>query len=177
MPQQIDGKINLADYLCEVSESLYGCEPFIRQAVDMIKGLKKTGHRLWVLGNGGSLAIGQHFAQDLIKMRGVKAHAMTCPSMITAYTNDESFEDSFYSPLSVLKSTGDLVIIFSCSGNSRNYEKIVTGVLPVISVVGCDGGFLKEKSDLCVHVKNKNYQICETAFCAVADLINLGLGE
>lgn len=170
-------KYNLATYLDALSFSLSESEGQINKIVSAIRMLRDEDKRLWILGNGGSLAIGQHFAQDLVKMRGVRAQALTCPSMITAYTNDESFENSFKSPLSVLMGKDDGVMIFSCSGTSRNYKEVVAAGWPLLSVVGCDGGFLKEKSDICVHVKNNNYQICETAFCVIADLVLAELEE
>lgn len=170
-------KYNLGTYIEALSVSLSDSDGQISKIVSAIKILRQEDKRLWILGNGGSLAIAQHFAQDLVKMRGVRAHAMTCPSMITAYTNDESFEQSFKLPLSVLKGKDDGVMIFSCSGSSRNYREVADAGWPLIAVVGCEGGFLKEKSDICVHVKNHNYQICETAFCVVADLVIAELGE
>lgn len=170
----------LASYLDSVNDSLKGCEPDIQRAIDVIREVRERGRRLWVLGNGGSLAIAQHFAQDLVKMRYIRAQAFTCPSMLTAYTNDQSFEECMSSPLSVLMDEDDAILIFSCSGRSRNYMELlkpknIRG--PIISVVGCDGGFLKQHSKVAVHVKNENYQVCETAFCVVADLINLALEE
>lgn len=164
-------KFNLGTYLEALSVSLKDTDAEIAKIVQIIKDVRTEKRRLWILGNGGSLAIGQHFAQDLIKMCGVRAHAMTCPSMITAYTNDESFEESFNAPLSVLREHGDAILIFSCSGNSRNYGRVLGIGSPIISIVGSDGGFLKKHSEVCVHVKNQNYQICETAFCVVADLV------
>ena len=138
---------------------------------DMISAISGANY-VWVLGNGGSLAIAQHFAQDLLKMCEVKALAMNDPSVITAYTNDHSFEWAYYNPLNTLKNENDIVIIFSCSGRSRNYTEFVTEKKgKLLSVVGTTGGFLKEKSDLCIHVDSEDYQVCETAFCIICDLI------
>lgn len=165
-------------YLDEIKESLAGNEDSFIGTVETIREVFKNGKTIWILGNGGSLAIAQHFAQDLLKMRGIKARTLNCPSVITAYSNDRDFEDCYYGPLKILWENGDLIIIFSCSGNSRNYLDISShGFDKLIAIVGTDGGVLKNTADICIHAKSENYQICETAFCVIADLINIELGE
>lgn len=173
-------KFNVEVYLESLSVAMWGTDKAGEDIIRTIRKAKESNRRVWILGNGGSLAIAQHFAQDLVKMRGIRAHAFTCPSMLTAYTNDQSFEESMSAPLSVLMDPMDPIIIFSCSGNSRNYPAFFKRPYPrgpIVSVVGCDGGFLKKESDICLHVQNHNYQICETAFCVVADLVIADLEE
>lgn len=165
-------KIGISSYLAEVQKSLENCTNEISLAVDMIAKNNKEGRTLWVLGNGGSLAIAQHFAQDLLKLGNVRAIALNCPSIISAYANDDGFESVYFNPIKKLMRANDLVMIFSCSGSSRNYEKFMaSGKIPIISVVGTTGGFLKQNSDLVIHVKSMDYQVSETAFCIIADLI------
>ena len=144
----------------------------ILSAARVISDAKARGARVWIIGNGGSMAIAQHFAQDMLKMAEVRAQTVNCPSILTAFSNDHSFDYAFFAPLLVLRDKNDPVIIFSCSGQSRNYiEFISQDVQPIVAVVGTDGGFLKGKAKVCVHVRSIDYQICETAFCLVADLI------
>jgi len=162
------------EYLEQISAAMNGVEADIENIVSTLSTAKKEGDRVWVLGNGGSLAIAQHFAQDLVKLCSVKAHALNCPSLITAHMNDDGFEYGFFNPIDKLASEWDIVLILSCSGKSRNYIEFVSGFPAkrmILSVVGTDGGFLKEKSDVCVHIKSDDYQICETAFCVVCDLV------
>ena len=135
-------KIN--NYLLGIGESLSDVEKDIEKATTIIDAIRKVRRRLWVLGNGGSMAIAQHFAQDLLKMNGVITQAINCPSILTAFTNDESFENSFSLPLQIMMRDGDGILIFSCSGSSRNYKSVVRIKRgPIISIVGTDGGFLK----------------------------------
>lgn len=176
-------KFDLNLYIDALHLSLEECDAAVEKIVGLMKEAKQNKKRVWVLGNGGSLAIAQHFAQDLVKMRGVRAHAMTCPSMITAYSNDEKFAECFSMPLEKLVDDGDVIMAFSCSGKSRNYQRIfstswsIFSKLKKIAVVGTDGGFMNDLADVSVHVKNNNYQICETAFCVVADLVLADLEE
>ena len=163
-------------YLGRVSEAMAGTQDSIRSAWEMMRLVKKKNRTVWCLGNGGSLAIAQHFAQDLLKMGDMRAQSINCPSIITAYTNDQRFEDCFFTPVRRLSEPSDLIVIFSCSGKSRNYIEFISNFSeerrnPIIAIVGTNGGFLSEKADCCVHIKSDDYQICETAFCVVSDLL------
>jgi len=165
-------------YLGNLAEATKGIDLEVMELEEAIFELHKAGKRLWILGNGGSLAVAQHFAQDLVKARGVRAQCLNDPSVITAYSNDQRFDYCFYAPLRVLMAAGDGVLVFSCSGKSRNFiEFISQETVPLFAVVGTDGGFLKEKAKVCVHVESQDYALCETAFSMVADLINYGLEE
>ena len=170
--------MELESYLTSIKNSLESDEVKISLIVDEIKKAKKRGSRVWVLGNGGSLAIAQHFAQDLLKMYSVRAQCLNDPSIITAYANDEAFGQCFAMPLKILLDKDDLVIAFSCSGSSSNYQIIFSQFKCFkIAIVGTDGGFMKRLSNIFIHAKSESYQVCEAAFGIVADLINIGLED
>ena len=159
-------------HLRAIADALRGVEPAVVQLVGMVRAARDAGRRLWILGNGGSMAIAQHCAQDLLKCCAVRAQSTNDPSVLTAYANDHAFEYAFYSPLLTLRDPDDPVLIFSCSGKSRNYTEFVSSpVHPLAVVVGTDGGFLKARADVAVHVRSRDYQVCETAFQVVADLV------
>lgn len=169
---------DIVPYIEEIGAAMGSCQESVRDLQRVVLAAKFANRRVWCLGNGGSLAIAQHFAQDLVKLAGVRAHTINCPSMLMAYSNDDGFEYSFFNPFRLMSEEGEPVIIFSCSGKSRNYIEFVSGFSdggarrnPVIAVIGTDGGFLLQKADLAVHIKSDDYQVCETAFCIVADLV------
>lgn len=173
--------LRIKEYVKLVKASLVELDDDIEKVSIILSKVKKEKGRVWILGNGGSLAIAQHFSQDLLKMCSVRAHTINCPSLITAYSNDDTFDFSYFNPVIKLIDAGDPIIIFSCSGKSRNYVEFVSGFPemknPIISIVGTDGGFLKQKSTICVHVKSLDYQVCETAFCMISDLLVKSLEE
>lgn len=174
-------EIFLDRYLAEISAAMRGLDSDIEHAFNHLRIAKANGRRVLVLGNGGSLAIAQHFAQDLLKLCRVRAWTINCPSMITAHANDDGFEMSYYNPAMKLLDEHDPIIMFSCSGKSRNYIEFFSDFgkvrNPVISIVGTDGGFMKTKSQVSIHVKSNDYQVCETAFCVIADVMVKGLLE
>lgn len=174
-------QISVKGYTDRLSDSMAGLDAGLFEIYKHLVEAKVSGARVLIMGNGGSLAIAQHFAQDLLKLCSVRAWVINCPSMITAHSNDDGFELSFFNQAVKMLDEDDLIFIFSCSGKSRNYASFVDGSLKtkntVISVVGVDGGFLKIQSNLSLHVKSNDYQICETAFCVIADVLVKSLLE
>lgn len=121
---------------------------------------------LFVIGNGGSAASASHFAQDLAKgvfinnqgeRKRIKALSLVdnVPYM-TALANDDGYENIFSGQLINFASMGDVLIVISGSGNSKNIIKAVDFArengIEVIGITGYDGGYLKEHSDISVHV-------------------------
>ena len=144
----------------------------IKKAVDRIHITDSSGGTVWVVGNGGSLAIAQHFAQDLLKTCGIRSQALNDGSVITAYSNDAAFSKCHEGPLKILwRHKKDTLIVFSCSGSSRNVADLNQHFNPLIAIVGTSGGSMKQSSNICVHVKSEEYDICETAFSVVADVL------
>ena len=91
-------------------------------------------NRVFICGNGGSAANAIHMANDFISV-GVKAHALTGDvSTLTAIANDYSYEEVFSRQLFVLAEEGDLLIVLSGSGNSKN----VAQALAAADKIGMD---------------------------------------
>lgn len=155
-----------------------GNDVSIRRAEAQIRITYSMGGTVWVVGNGGSLAIAQHFAQDLLKTCKVRAQTLNDGSVITAYANDIAFSKCHEEPLSVLFKPGrDCLVIFSCSGSSRNVADLPYKFNPVIAIIGTDGGSLIKDSDICIHVNSHDYDVCETGFSIVADILIQNLKE
>ncbi len=86
------------------------------------------------------------------------------PTMM-AVANDIGYEEIFRFPLKNKMKQGDILIGVSGSGNSKNiinameYAKSIGN--KTISIVGYDGGRMKEIADYCIHVNIHNMQIAE----------------
>jgi D-sedoheptulose 7-phosphate isomerase len=94
-------------------------------AEEMYTCLRKNGKILFC-GNGGSAADSQHLAAELVgrflqERRALPGIALTVnPSVVTAVSNDWSFDDVFARQVQALMSKDDLLICISASGNSAN---------------------------------------------------------
>jgi len=97
----------------------------VEDAIDMLRTAKENKGNVWVVGNGGSAATAEHFANDLLKMARIKSIAL--PGMvptITAFGNDDGWENMFKHPLLTLHGPNDVLVAISCSGNSPNVYEV-----------------------------------------------------
>ena len=101
---------------------LAGLEPVARQLAAALK----NGGKFLIMGNGGSAADAQHIAAELvgrykIERPGLAAIALsTDSSILTAWSNDYSYETVFSRQVEALARRGDIVWGISTSGNSAN---------------------------------------------------------
>lgn len=113
----------------------------------------KRSRAIFIAGNGGSLAISQHFVTDLVKLNQFdnrfKAVALgQNASLVSALSNDISFKNAFSIELSNSAEPGDLLIIISSSGRSENLITLaVQGIelgCEVYSITGFSDSTLKK---------------------------------
>ncbi|MBU6390671.1 MAG: D-sedoheptulose 7-phosphate isomerase [Planctomycetes bacterium] len=138
----------------------------IREVADIIVRAFKNNHRLYLIGNGGSAADAQHIAGELIgrfKMnrRPLPALALTTDSsIITALANDFGYDTCFARQVEALAASGDVLLAFSTSGNSKgilNAVQIAKNLGAVtIGFTGKDGGLLKNAVDICLKIPSNN---------------------
>lgn len=94
-------------------------------AAILIETLRR-GNKILVCGNGGSAADAQHFAAEMVgrferERPGLPCIALTTDtSLLTAWSNDYSFEGVFARQVATLGSPGDVLIGITTSGNSPN---------------------------------------------------------
>jgi D-sedoheptulose 7-phosphate isomerase len=114
--------------------------------------------QIFLVGNGGSAATASHMANDLNKltivegMPRMKAMALTDNvPLITAWSNDTSYENAFSEQLVNFIQPGDIVICISASGNSPNILRAIEvarqSEATVIGFTGQPGGKLRELAD------------------------------
>ena len=158
-------KIILNKKLLKLSDSI------IFSAKKIFKTIKNGG-KIFICGNGGSAAIANHYVCDYLKF--LRQHSKLKPKVIslsnnleviTAISNDISYDKIFKYQAESLLEKNDLLIIISSSGNSKNIKEVLKfskkkGV-KVIGFSGFDGGYLKKNSDISVHISAKNYGISE----------------
>ncbi len=95
-----------------------------------VKSVKKGG-KIFFCGNGGSAADSQHLAAELVgkflKLRkAIPAISLTSnSSILTAISNDVSFEAVFVRQLEALSSKKDVLYAISTSGKSKNINNAI----------------------------------------------------
>ena len=94
----------------------------------------KSNNSIFVCGNGGSASVANHFLCDYNK--GIKKTSKkkllpkiislsSSVEVITAIGNDIDFDDIFIHQIENLYEKNDLLILFSCSGKSKNIIKLI----------------------------------------------------
>jgi len=155
---------SILQYLEEVQATL-GVLPleYIRNAVDLLLSANYAGSTVFIMGNGGSAATASHFACDLAKgtitsgRPRFRALALTDNvPLMTAWSNDVSYDDVFADQLSGLMRRADVVVAISGSGNSANVLQAVKVARRMggitIGLSGFDGGQLSTMVDVPVVV-------------------------
>jgi len=139
---------------------------------DVLRTAQLKGKRIFVMGNGGSAAAAAHFTCDLGKnTRQPDQPRLRVISLVdnlsglTAYANDEGYENVFSEPLLSLAEQGDVAVAISGSGNSPNVLKAMEtakrlGVITV-GLTGFEGGKLKSMVDYCIVVPSHNMERIE----------------
>ena len=152
----------IKEYFSRVSEALDKADCVVLEEIAwLIIETKKSGARIFTAGNGGSAATASHFVNDLIKGCQVYGRAgfnATCLCdalpVLTCLANDFSYEDVFVKQLQTMARSGDVLILFSGSGNSPNILRAAEyGAklgMEVIAFSGRDGGALESLCGVCV---------------------------
>jgi D-sedoheptulose 7-phosphate isomerase len=160
----------------------------ISKALNILQACYERDGRIYVFGNGGSLAIATHWVADFNKTvfshhldeHARRFQAMRLPSTeseITAWANDVGYDMVFAGPLKNYLRDSDVIIAISSSGNSPNIVKAVEiakkNHVPVIGVSGFDGGKLNELADAKILVASKagEYEVVESVHDAIMHLM------
>jgi D-sedoheptulose 7-phosphate isomerase len=141
-------------------------------AIDLIKEKYDAGKKIFTCGNGGSAHTASHYITDWNKMiylaTGRKFRGISlCDNIgvITAFSNDISYEEVFCGQLKTLMDEGDLVIGISGSGNSANVINAIEYANKnggdTLAIVGYDGGALRKIAKKSVWVPSFDMQLCE----------------
>ena len=97
----------------------------IEEGMAHLAACLRNGHRVAFCGNGGSAAIAQHLAAELVgryqyERRALPALALSDPSVVTALGNDYGFDFVFSRQVEAHLGANDLLIAMSTSGQSWN---------------------------------------------------------
>ncbi|MBA2678613.1 MAG: SIS domain-containing protein [Ktedonobacteraceae bacterium] len=136
-------------------------KPLTDAAVLLVETLR-SGHKVLVVGNGGSAAEAQHFAAELVgrfkrdRMPYAVISLATDTAILTAVANDYGYQDVFARQLRALGQPGDLLIAFSTSGESENVLRAAEVghqcLLKVVAITGERPSRLEALSDVTVRV-------------------------
>jgi len=171
------------NYFAELEQMLHSLSrTHLQQVLALLEVAYQHGHRIFILGNGGSAATASHFALDLAKNTitpgapRLKAISLTDHvPLITAWSNDTAYEHIFEEQLANLIEAGDVVIGISASGNSPNVINAMRLAkqtrAATIGLLGAKGGVLKTLVDAYILAPGQNIEQEEDAHLILAHVI------
>ncbi len=160
----------------------------ISRAINIVQSVYERGGRIYIFGNGGSLALATHWVSDFnktvfshdLEKHSRRFQAIRLPSTeeeLSAWANDVGYDMVFAGPLQNYLQEADCIIAISSSGNSNNIIKAVelakSRHIQVVGLSGFDGGKLNELADAKILVKTERgkYGIVEGAHAVILHLI------
>ncbi|MBM4419443.1 MAG: SIS domain-containing protein [Chloroflexi bacterium] len=160
---------HIATYLNEVGQIAAALDQTqIRAVLEILKGTRARGGRLFFLGVGGSAANASHAVNDFRKLAEIETSAPTDNvSELTARTNDDGFETTFAQWL-ITSNLGARDTVFILSVGGGNLEKNVSVNIvhalqlakergaKIARIVGRDGGYTARVADAPVIVPTVN---------------------
>jgi D-sedoheptulose 7-phosphate isomerase len=125
----------------------------------------QQGKKILFAGNGGSAADSQHLAAELVSRMNydrpeLAAIALTTDtSALTAIGNDYGFEKIFSRQINSLGQSGDVFIVFSTSGKSKNIIHALNAArtkhMTTIGFTGRDAPLMAECCDWVINVPSR----------------------
>ncbi|HNH34120.1 MAG TPA: D-sedoheptulose 7-phosphate isomerase, partial [bacterium] len=138
----------------------------IEKVTDIIISAFRSGHRLYLCGNGGSAADAQHIAAELsgrfyYDRKPLYAEALHVnSSYVTAVANDYGYDVVYERMVDAAGQAGDVLIGISTSGNSPNVVKALQKAkvlnMHTVGMTGANGGVMKGICDILINIPSKD---------------------
>ena len=151
------------------------------QARNLLLEVSTNKKKVLIFGNGGSSAIASHFSVDLTKNANLRCLNFNEASLITCFSNDYGFEHWAAKAVDFYGDEGDLLIVISSSGQSKNMLNAVKAArngnfYSVITLSGfSEDNPLNQLGDINLWVNNKSYNFVENVhqiwLLTIVDLI------
>jgi D-sedoheptulose 7-phosphate isomerase len=185
----VESNASINSYFTELEQMLRNIsQAHLQDILSLLEETYRNGHRIFIMGNGGSAATASHFALDLAKntiMQGaprLKAISLTDHvPLITAWSNDTAYEHIFEEQLANMIEPGDLVIGISTSGNSPNVINALNlakkSRAATVGLLGAEGGRIKNIVDSYVLAPGQNIEQEEDAHMILTHIITRHMRE
>ena len=125
-----------------------------------------SGGKIISCGNGGSMCDAMHFAEELSgrfreNRRALPALSISDPSHISCVANDYGYDFVFSRYIEALGKNGDVLLVISTSGNSKNVLEAIRAAkecgMKVVGLTGKGGGKMADLCDIEVRAPHSEY--------------------
>ena len=142
----------------ELLEELKSQVVILDEMSEMMISTLQSGHKVLTAGNGGSAAEAMHMSEELLGR--FRADRVALPavclsadgSLLTCIANDYGYDRLFARQIEGLGQAGDLLVVFTTSGNSKNILLAIEAArekgMRVMALLGKGGGAVAALSDV-----------------------------
>lgn len=163
----------LVDYIDHFVD-VFRPEPLIgwlTEAKARIERVRDGGNKLMFAGNGASASIASHYALDFTKQGSIRSVCFNDAALITAYANDFGYERWVAQAVTHHADEGDVAVLISTSGGSRNIVEAVDACrgagVDVISFTGFGpDNAVRSVSDIGFWADSRAYNVVEAVHAA-----------
>jgi D-sedoheptulose 7-phosphate isomerase len=165
-------------------------EPELHRLGETLLACWQARGKVLTAGNGGSAADAIHLAEELVvrfhkPRRALAAIALCDSGNLTCAANDLGFDEVFARQVEALGNRGDVLIVFTTSGNSPNIIRAIetakAGGLKTVAFIGKSGGKAKGHCDFEFLVPSQNTARVQEAhlvlYHALCEWIDERVGE
>ena len=155
---------NAITELTDLLPQLADLEPQMSTLANAMMDAWSRRGKVMTCGNGGSASDAMHLAEELIarfqkNRRALAAIALCDPTAITCAANDFGYDAIFSRQVEGLANAGDVLIVFTTSGNSANIVRALEAAkkqgVVTAGFLGRDGGKAKPLCDIPIIVPAK----------------------
>lgn len=180
---------HVLDYISELKMTLDQLDATaIEKCISLLHESRLNNRQIFIMGNGGSASTASHFVCDLAKnTREPKLPHFRVigladnMAILSAYANDEGYENVFAQQLANLVQPNDVVIGISTSGKSPNVLKAIelANKLNALTIgfTGFNAGQLGSMVDLHLHVPSSCIEHVEDIHLMLEHLITKALRD
>lgn len=133
---------------------------------ELCQTVRQNGNKLMFAGNGASASIASHAAVDFTKQGQTRAVDFNEPNLITCLSNDFGFENFMAKAVEFYGDDGDVLVLISVSGNSKNavnaakYAKS-RGMKVVTFTGSAPDNQLRQLGDITFWLESRAYNVVE----------------
>ena len=160
---------NIGNYIAQSASIIFDMEnqvDAIHKIISLALATLKRGNKLLTCGNGGSAAEAMHLAEELTGKSNKPRRALPAiclcsdASAMTCIANDWDFTYVFSRQVEALANKGDLLVMFTTSGNSTNCIRAAHAMKKaggkIIGLLGKGGGREKSLCDVALVIDSKH---------------------
>jgi len=174
---------HITDYSARLAGAL--TLPAIKQVPELAAAFKQawdTKKTIYLCGNGGSAGNAIHLANDFIygagltRGIGLRIESLAAnPAVLTCLANDIGYEEVYAEQLRVKANPGDVLLVFSGSGNSPNIVRALEMGnklgMETFAILGFSGGKCKDIAKNPLHFAIDDMQIAEDLQLIIGHMI------